>query len=63
MKFFIGKRNVNAAYKVYDKEVIDSYLKQLSAGFNSADNPAIPTHFCSANEHDTENARSFQGGN
>lgn len=58
MKFCVGKKYVNAAYVAYDKEVVDSYLKDPSAGFNASDSLAIPTHFCSANEHDTQNARS-----
>lgn len=58
MKFFVGKKYVNAAYIAYDKEVVDSYLKDPSAGFNAADSLAIPTHFCSANEHDTQNFRN-----
>lgn len=62
MKFFVGKRYVNAAYVLYDKEVVDSYLKNPSLGFNSSDSLAIPTHFCSANEHDTQNVKSRMGG-
>lgn len=61
MKFFIGKRYVNAAYISYDKEVVDSYLKHPRSGFNAADTLAIPTHFCSANEHDTYNVRASRG--
>lgn len=58
MKFFIGKRYVNAAYIGYDKEVIDCFLKNPSGGFNSSDSLAIPTHFCSANAHEVQNSRS-----
>lgn len=32
MKFFIGKKYVNAAYVAYDKEVVDSYLKTHQLG-------------------------------
>lgn len=62
MKFCVGKRYVNAAYILYDKEVVDSYLKNPIGGFNSSDSLAIPTHFCSANEHETQNTRSKLGG-
>lgn len=62
MRFFVGKKYVNSAYVSYDKEVVDSYLKCPSQGFNSSDSLAIPTHFCSANEHETQNARSSRGG-
>lgn len=58
MKFCVGKKYVNAAYVAYDKEVVDCYLKDPSSGFNAVDSLSIPTHFCSANEHDTQNARS-----
>lgn len=57
MKFFIGKKYVNSAYISYDKAVVDSYLKQPRSGFNSSDALSIPTHFCLANEHDTQNTR------
>lgn len=62
MRFFIGKKYVNSAYVSYDKEVVDSYLKAPSRGFNSADSLAIPTHFCSANEHETQNLRNNRAG-
>lgn len=62
MKFFIGKKYVNSAYVSYDKEVVDSYIKHPENGFSSSDSLAIPTHFCSANEHDTQNTRSSRGG-
>lgn len=55
MKFFVGKRYVNAAYIGYDKEVVDCFLRNPSRGFNSSDSLAIPTHFCSANEHEVQN--------
>lgn len=58
MKFFVGKKYINAAYIAYDKEVVDSYLKEPSLGFNASDSLAVPTHFCSANEHDTQNYRN-----
>lgn len=58
MKFFVGKRYINAAYIGYDKEVVDCFLKNPSGGFNSSDSLAIPTHFCSANEHELQNARA-----
>lgn len=58
MKFFVGKRYVNSAYIGYDKEVVDCYLRNPAGGFNPADSLAIPTHFCSANEHEVQNARS-----
>lgn len=61
MKFFVGKKYVNAAYVGYDKEVVDSYLKYPAGGFSAADSLAIPTHFCSANEHETQNTRSRMG--
>lgn len=58
MKFFVGKKYVNAAYIAYDKEVVDSYLRDPASGFNASDSLAIPTHFCSANEHDTQNFKN-----
>lgn len=61
MKFCVGKKYVNSAYISYDKEVIDCYLKHPGAGFNSSDSLAIPPHFCSANEHETYNARNTRG--
>lgn len=61
MKFFVGKKYINSAYISYDKEVVDCFLKHPSAGFNSSDTLAIPTHFCSANEHDTYNSRPTRG--
>lgn len=58
MKFFVGKKYVNSAYIAYDKEVVDSFLKDPGSGFNASDSLAIPTHFCSANEHESQNYRS-----
>lgn len=43
-KFLVGKKYTNSAYKAYDKEVVDSYLKNPAGGFNSSDSLAIPTH-------------------
>lgn len=58
MKFFVCKKYINATYISYDKEAVDSYLKNPANGFNALDSLAIPTHFRSANEHETQNIRS-----
>lgn len=60
-KFFVGKKYVNAAYIGYDKEVVDNFVKNPARGFNASDSLAIPTHFCSANEHETQNMKAKGG--